>query len=78
MKEIFMRAHIKALLENSNSSAKEFSPTEPCSIEWNTMCYKCKKTNAILLQCFEDGNPTEKFICQECLDNRKKNEPRKK
>ena len=45
---------------------KEISPTELNSNEWHTMCYKCKKTNTILLQCFEDGKPTEKFICLEC------------
>ena len=45
---------------------KEISPTELNSNEWHAMCYKCKKTNTILLQCFEDGKPTEKFICLEC------------
>lgn len=43
-----------------------FSPTEPNADEWNAICWICKKVNTVLIQYFEDGEPTEKFICFEC------------
>ena len=45
---------------------KEISPTESNADEWNAICWICKKVNTVLIQYFEDGEPTEKFICFEC------------